>query len=98
MDKAKRLRRKHGVRRADIQQEWRNRSRFRQPEKLHRAIYPQKDVVDKYRDRLKDVGKGSIRYRSPEQTDFEVVRNSWKEPQSCPPRFASNKRKGCARQ
>jgi uncharacterized protein YdhG (YjbR/CyaY superfamily) len=32
-----------------------------------------KDVVDKYRDRLKDVGKGCIRYRRPEQIDFDMV-------------------------
>jgi uncharacterized protein YdhG (YjbR/CyaY superfamily) len=32
-----------------------------------------KDVVDRYRDRLKDVGKGCIRYRRPEQIDFEIV-------------------------
>lgn len=32
-----------------------------------------KKVVDKYRDQLKDVGKGCIRYRRPEQIDFEVV-------------------------
>ncbi len=32
-----------------------------------------KDVVDKYRDQLKDVGKGSIRYPRPEQIDFALV-------------------------
>ncbi len=32
-----------------------------------------KDVVDRYRDQLKDVGKGCIRYRRPEQIDFELV-------------------------
>ncbi len=32
-----------------------------------------KDVVDRYRDQLKDVGKGCIRYRKPEQIDFEIV-------------------------
>jgi uncharacterized protein YdhG (YjbR/CyaY superfamily) len=32
-----------------------------------------KDVVDRYRDRLKDAGKGCIRYRRPEQIDFELV-------------------------
>lgn len=32
-----------------------------------------KEVVDKYRDMLKDAGKGCIRYRRPEQIDFEVV-------------------------
>ncbi|MGA7730041.1 MAG: DUF1801 domain-containing protein [Chloroflexia bacterium] len=32
-----------------------------------------KDVVHRYRDRLKDVGKGCIRYRRPEQIDFEIV-------------------------
>ncbi len=32
-----------------------------------------KDVVDKYRDQLKDVGKGCIRYRRAEQIDFEIV-------------------------
>ena len=32
-----------------------------------------KEVLDKYRDQLKDCGKGCIRYRRPEQIDFEVV-------------------------
>lgn len=32
-----------------------------------------KDVVDRYRDQLKDVGKGCIRYRRPEQIDFAIV-------------------------
>lgn len=32
-----------------------------------------KDVVDRYRDQLKDVGKGCIRYRRPDQIDFAVV-------------------------
>ena len=32
-----------------------------------------KEVVDRYRDQLKDVGKGCIRYRRPEQIDFAVV-------------------------
>ena len=32
-----------------------------------------KDVVDKYRDQLKDAGKGCIRYRRPEQIDFDLV-------------------------
>jgi uncharacterized protein YdhG (YjbR/CyaY superfamily) len=30
-------------------------------------------VVDRYRDQLKDVGKGCIRYRKPDQIDFAVV-------------------------
>jgi uncharacterized protein YdhG (YjbR/CyaY superfamily) len=33
-----------------------------------------KEVVDKYRDRLKDAGKGCIRYRRPDQIDFEIVK------------------------
>jgi uncharacterized protein YdhG (YjbR/CyaY superfamily) len=32
-----------------------------------------KDVVDRYRDQLKDAGKGCIRYRRPEQIDFTIV-------------------------
>lgn len=32
-----------------------------------------KDVADRYRDQLKDMGKGCIRYRRPEQIDFAVV-------------------------
>jgi uncharacterized protein YdhG (YjbR/CyaY superfamily) len=32
-----------------------------------------KEVVDRYRDQLKDVGKGCIRYRRPEQIDFAIV-------------------------
>jgi uncharacterized protein YdhG (YjbR/CyaY superfamily) len=31
------------------------------------------DVVDKYRDRLQDVGKGCIRYRNPDKIDFGIV-------------------------
>src|SRR5829696_6380888 len=30
-----------------------------------------KEVLDRYRDQLKDVGKGCIRYRRPDQIDFE---------------------------
>jgi uncharacterized protein YdhG (YjbR/CyaY superfamily) len=33
-----------------------------------------KDVIDKYRDELKDCGKSCIRYRRPDQIDFEVVK------------------------
>ena len=33
-----------------------------------------KEVVDKYRDHLKDAGKGCIRYRRPDQIDFEIVK------------------------
>jgi uncharacterized protein YdhG (YjbR/CyaY superfamily) len=32
-----------------------------------------KQVVDKYRDQLKDVGKGCIRYRKPEHIDFTLI-------------------------
>jgi uncharacterized protein YdhG (YjbR/CyaY superfamily) len=32
-----------------------------------------KDVVDRYRNQLKDVGKGCIRYRRPDQIDFVIV-------------------------
>ncbi len=32
-----------------------------------------KDVVDRYRDQLLDVGKGCIRYQRPEQIDFAIV-------------------------
>ncbi len=32
-----------------------------------------KDVVDRYRNQLKDAGKGCIRYRKPEQIDFAIV-------------------------
>ena len=32
-----------------------------------------KDVVDRYRDQLKDAGKGCIRYRRPDQIDFAIV-------------------------
>ena len=31
------------------------------------------EVVDKYRDQLKNVGKGCIRYTRPEQIDFTLV-------------------------
>ena len=33
-----------------------------------------KDVIDKYRDQLKDCGKSCIRYRRTEMIDFEVVK------------------------
>ena len=32
-----------------------------------------RDVVDRYRDQLKEVGKGCIRYRKPDQIDFAIV-------------------------
>lgn len=32
-----------------------------------------KGVVDRYRDQLKDAGKGCIRFRRPEQIDFGLV-------------------------
>ena len=32
-----------------------------------------KEVLEKYRDQLKDCGKGCIRYRRPDQIDFEIV-------------------------
>lgn len=31
------------------------------------------DVMDRYRDQLQDCGKSCIRYRKPDQIDFEVV-------------------------
>jgi uncharacterized protein YdhG (YjbR/CyaY superfamily) len=37
------------------------------------GLYIKKDVVDKYREQLKDVGVYCIRYRKPEQIDFELV-------------------------
>jgi uncharacterized protein YdhG (YjbR/CyaY superfamily) len=33
-----------------------------------------KEVLDKYRDQLEDCGKGCVRYRRPDQIDFEVVK------------------------
>jgi uncharacterized protein YdhG (YjbR/CyaY superfamily) len=43
-------------------------------QKNYIALYVlKKDVVDRYRDQLKDVGKGCIRYRRPEQIDFAIV-------------------------
>ena len=38
-----------------------------------------KEVLDKYRHRLKDAGKGCIRYRKPEQIDFEIVKKLLEE-------------------
>ena len=38
-----------------------------------------KDVVDRYRDQLKDVGKGCIRYRRPEQIDYGIVEKMLEE-------------------
>lgn len=38
-----------------------------------------KEVVDTYRDQLKDVGKGCIRYRRPEQIDFALVQKLLEE-------------------
>ena len=32
-----------------------------------------KDVLDRYRDQLKDCGKGCIRYHNPNQIDFDIV-------------------------
>ncbi|HEX8599446.1 MAG TPA: DUF1801 domain-containing protein [Chloroflexia bacterium] len=32
-----------------------------------------KDVMDRYREQLQDCGKGCIRYRKPDQIDFDVV-------------------------
>ena len=37
------------------------------------------DVVDRYRDQLKDAGKGCIRYRRPEQINFAIVKNLLEE-------------------
>lgn len=42
-------------------------------QKNYIALYVEKDVLDKYRNQLKDVGKSCIRYRKPEQIDFELV-------------------------
>ncbi|HET6313578.1 MAG TPA: DUF1801 domain-containing protein [Chloroflexia bacterium] len=41
-------------------------------------------VVDRYRDQLKDVGKGCIRYRRPDQIDFAVVEKLLAETASSP--------------
>ena len=38
-----------------------------------------KEVVDRYRDQLKDAGKCCIRYRKPEQIDFAIVRKLLEE-------------------
>ncbi len=42
-------------------------------QKNYISLYMPKEVVDRYRDRLKDVGNCCIRYRRPEQIDFAVV-------------------------
>ncbi|HEX9989511.1 MAG TPA: DUF1801 domain-containing protein [Chloroflexia bacterium] len=43
-------------------------------QKNYIALYVlKKEVVDRYRDQLKDAGKSCIRYRRPEQIDFAVV-------------------------
>jgi uncharacterized protein YdhG (YjbR/CyaY superfamily) len=38
-----------------------------------------REAVDRYRDRLKDAGKGCIRYRRPEHIDFEIVKKLLEE-------------------
>jgi uncharacterized protein YdhG (YjbR/CyaY superfamily) len=38
-----------------------------------------KVVVDRYRDQLKDAGKGCIRFRKPEQVDFALIENLLRE-------------------
>jgi uncharacterized protein YdhG (YjbR/CyaY superfamily) len=42
-------------------------------QKNYISFYALNDVVDRYRDQLKDVGKGCIRYRRPDQIDFKIV-------------------------
>jgi uncharacterized protein YdhG (YjbR/CyaY superfamily) len=44
-------------------------------QKQHIALYAGSTAVDRFIDRLKDVdhGKGCIRYRRPEQMDFDVI-------------------------
>lgn len=49
-------------------------------QKNYIALYVlNKDVVDKYRAELPDVGKGCIRYRTPEKLDFSVVEKLLKD-------------------
>ena len=43
-----------------------------------------KDVVDKYRDQLRDVGKSCIRYRRPDQIDFAIVEKLLEETADSP--------------
>lgn len=47
-------------------------------------IHASKDVVDRYREQLKDVGKSCIRYRKPEQLDFAVVKKLLEETVTSP--------------
>jgi uncharacterized protein YdhG (YjbR/CyaY superfamily) len=42
-------------------------------QKNYISLYVNQAVVDKYRDQLKNVGKGCIRYSKPEQIDFALV-------------------------
>jgi uncharacterized protein YdhG (YjbR/CyaY superfamily) len=44
-------------------------------QKQHIALYAGPTAVDRFTDRLKDIdhGKGCIRYRRPEQMDFDVI-------------------------
>ena len=45
-------------------------------QKQHIALYMlRSDVVEAHRSQLADVGKSCIRYRKPEQIDFDVVRS-----------------------
>src|ERR1044072_4011924 len=49
-------------------------------QKNHISFYVLKqDVLDRYRDQLKDVGKSCVRYRRPEQIDYGIVRKLLEE-------------------
>ena len=49
-------------------------------QKNYISLYvPNKDVLDRYRDQLKDAGKSCIRYRKPEHIDFTVVKELLEE-------------------
>jgi uncharacterized protein YdhG (YjbR/CyaY superfamily) len=42
-------------------------------QKNYISLYVKQALVDQYRDRFKNVGKGCIRYTKPEQIDFAIV-------------------------
>ena len=48
-------------------------------QKNYISIYIPEKVVDQYRDQIKDCGKTCIRYRKPEQIDFELVEKLLRE-------------------
>lgn len=48
-------------------------------QKNYISLYIMKDVLDKYRSELKDCGKGCIRFKKPDEIDFNLVENIIKD-------------------